>query len=224
MIRVTLKAEPEMFDAQVRQPGRALLRVLLGHDAPGGRWLDRKKLADRLDDIPVDDLYARLWQGPCLEWLCAAYDNTCAYLGIRISRAQAPATVDHFIAKSHGAWGRVFAYEWSNYRLSALRPNQRKGRAEILDPFEVDDGWFALDLVEGQVKAGLGVSPAIRGRVDATIHALGLNDPLVREERKKFITWWENGMRFADLEKEAPFVAREIARQGLPQRSGGTGW
>ena len=110
VIRVARRPEPERFDERVRQPGRALLRVLIGQSPPGGRWHKRRPIADRLAGIPTDDLYPRLWQGDCLQWLCDAYDDTCAYLAVRIWKDQSYPTVDHFIPLSEEDWGRALAY------------------------------------------------------------------------------------------------------------------
>ena len=38
-------------------------------------------------------------------------------------------------------------YEWLNYRLACSRMNSRKGvMPNILDPFEVENEWFVLEL------------------------------------------------------------------------------
>ena len=49
------------------------------------------------------------------------------------------------VAKSM-RWDQV--YEWANYRLACSLMNARKDAiASVLDPFEIEDGWFALELV-----------------------------------------------------------------------------
>lgn len=214
MIRVERQREPRDFDRSVRRPGHALLRVLVGLEAPAGRWRKRTEVATRLEDVEVSHLYQRLWQGRCLAALSEAYDDTCAYLGVRITSAQAPATVDHFVPKSRGAWGRVLAYEWSNYRLSALRPNQRKSTVDILDPFEIETGWFVLDLVLGQIKPAHRLPDALKSRIWATIRALGLDDDLQEAYRLELIQIWEAGLAFTEFTRMAPFVASQIKAQG----------
>ena len=43
-------------------------------------------------------------------------------------------------------WDQV--YEWRNYRLACSLMNARKGAvASVLDPFEIEDGWFAIEFV-----------------------------------------------------------------------------
>lgn len=143
-----------------------------------------------------------------------AYDDTCAYLGLRIFAGQSRPTVDHFVPKSAGARGRELAYEWSNYRLSALRPNQVKSRKDVLDPFEVEDEWFRLDLVRGNVKVCPSLPDALKAQVCATIAGLGLNDDDCAADRRRIIGLWEEGLSFAALAGCAPFIAREIRRQG----------
>ena len=77
------------------------------------------------------------------------------------------------VAKSR-RWDRV--YEWSNYRLACSLMNARKGVASVLDPFEIEEGWFALELVDFQVVPGEGLSADVVGAVSETIERLRLSD------------------------------------------------
>lgn len=55
--------------------------------------------------------------------------------------------------------------------------NARKRDFEdVLDPFEIEDGWFVLDLSMLQIKPAEHLDAAMRARVEATIERLGLND------------------------------------------------
>ena len=79
------------------------------------------------------------------------------------------------VAKSK-AWDRV--YEWDNYRLACSRLNSRKNDfSDVLDPFDVQDDWFHLELVGFQVLPNDNIEDqTIRQRIQNTIDRLGLND------------------------------------------------
>jgi hypothetical protein len=112
------------------------------------------------------------------------------------------------------AWDRV--YEWSNYRLACALMNSRKNDAQtVLDPFEVENDWFGLELVAYQVVAREGLAPETEGRIEATIQRMGLNDEECRKAREEYAEAYLSGtIRLEYLERRAPFVARELRRQG----------
>ena len=73
------------------------------------------------------------------------------------------------------AWNQ--AYEWDNYRLACSLMNSRKGdAASVLDPFDVEDGWFVLELVAFQVLPAHGLADPTAAAVEDTIDRLRLND------------------------------------------------
>ena len=120
-------------------------------------------------------------------------------------------SVDHMVAKSK-AWDQV--YEWSNYRLACLLMNARKGVADVLDPFEVGNGWFALELVEFQVVPGHGLPADVHARVVETIATLHLSDGVCCEARAAIRAGVLGGRDFLVLSPTTcPFVAQELARQ-----------
>ncbi len=94
--------------------------------------------------------------------------------------------------------------------------NARKGCVDqVLDPFEVKDGWFALELYEFQVVPGTGLPDGIEADVTNTIERLRLNDSQCREARRKFaVDYWCREISWSYLQRHAPFVARELDRQG----------
>ena len=92
-------------------------------------------------------------------------------------------TVDHYIPKSLDVRS---AYEWSNYRFACARMNARKGvAAEVLDPFEVQDGWFQLELVRFQLLPAPGLPSELVARIETTIQLLGLNDEDCKQTRAR---------------------------------------
>lgn len=188
MIRVQRHPEPEDFDEKIRQPGlRALSQ---GAAVPPPLWRE------------------------CLQQLWDAYGGICAYLGIFIQPGVGARSVDHFIPKSRRP---DLLYEWANYRLACSLMNSRKHQFEdVLDPFEVEDGWFSLDLSFLQVLPNPTLDELTRVRVQATIDRLDLNDSeCIQARTKEYDAYLNDDLPFRLLEKWSPFVAMELKRQGL---------
>lgn len=192
MIHVDRQPEPSDFGSKVRQPGRAWLAA--NPDAEPAEWPPhwRKCLGDLLD----------------------RYGRVCAYLCIRIPHGVGASSVDHLAPKSKH---KDQAYEWGNYRLVCLRMNSRKSAFEdVLDPFEIDDGWFVLDLTALQVMPASHLPSELREQVQATIDRLRLNDKECRDARAMYYDEYVAGHCNRDfLRRWSPFVAMELDRQGL---------
>ncbi len=198
MIHVTAQHEPDSFDAKVRQKGRA--------------WLQKKAIP--LDQpLPPKTRLEPYWR-QCLDELHTSYDGCCAYLAMYLVRATGGVSVDHYISKSHRP---DMAYEWSNYRLASLRMNSRKrDYDDVLDPFEVDTGWFRLELVTGRVYPNPQLPVAQKREIQTTIDRLGLDDDRNREERASHYQEYGKGQYTVDhLKKHSPFAWSEAERQGL---------
>lgn len=188
MIRVHPQPEPDDFDAKIRQPGI-------------------RALASGSEEFPP------LWRD-CSLHLWEAYRGVCAYLCILIHKGTALRSVDHFLAKSRR---RDLIYEWSNYRLACSLMNLRKREFEdVLDPFEVEDGWFILEFSFLQILPHPDLDEATRARVQATIDRLKLNDNECLQARATYYEPFRRGLlQFEVLEEWSPFVAAELKRQGL---------
>jgi hypothetical protein len=211
MIPVTPAPEPADFGVRVRQRGLEAIAELVG-EAPVVKRPGRKRqaVAPRREDIPSEK-FPPFWRGVLPDML-AAYDRLCAYLALHIEPATGNPSVDHVVPRSK-AWDRV--YEWSNYRLAASRINAKKNDLEIvLDPFTIPEGLFALEFVEFQVIPG----PAAGAQADdvtETVETLGLN---MREcciaRQAYFDNYLAGEISLPYMERRAPFVAREMRRQG----------
>ncbi len=188
MIRVEPQPEPPDFDASVRQPGL-------------------EALAERRQTLPA------YWRR-CLDDLHTAYRGICAYACIYIDRATGARSVEHFVAKSSDP---LLAYEWSNYRLACSLVNSRKGAfADVLDPFEIEDGWFVLEFSFLQILPDPSLDPELRTRVQETIVRLGLHTKECRDARAEYFDDYVLGhIDFHYLERKSPFVAKEMKRQAL---------
>lgn len=218
MIPVRPAAEPPEFDAIVRLPGLDAQRELTGQTRrrprPGPR---RKSVYANVADIPSDELPA-LWTD-ALSWLVSAYNHTCAYAALRIAAVTGQPTVEHFEPKSKHP---DLAYEWNNYRLVCQLLNARKcDFCDVLDPFLIEDGWFALDLVSGACVVGPAATGTTRPRVEATIDRLGLDGAAYKSAITERLDDWRDGQStFEHLTRWAPFVARELVRQGKVDANG----
>lgn len=211
MIRVELADEPQDFDRKVRQPGLRAIAELVGEpDLPRRPGRRRSVVAASRDEIPADK-FPTLWT-EALPELLDAYDRICAYLCFRIERVTGAASVDHMLPKSLD-WREV--YEWRNYRLACSKMNSRKNDyRDVLDPFEIEDGWFRMELVGYQVIPAPGLSPEIHQKVEATIERLKLNDYECLQLREEYAEAFACGdISLNHLRSRAPFLAREIEAQ-----------
>ena len=194
MIRVEPAPEPDSFAAAVRQPGARLL----------AQRAEEQRLGQPV--TMLEPYWTR-----CLGDLMTVYRRICAYSCFHIHPVTGARSVDHFAAKSTDP---ALAYEWTNYRLVCARLNSRKGVfADVLDPFEIETGWFVLDFISFWVwpNRHLRIDHAA---VQATIDRLGLNKPPLPSTRAEDFERYEQGGSWAYLAEFSPFVAAEIERQG----------
>lgn len=213
MIPVVLAAEPEAFEALVRTPGLRAIDELAGlPDLPKRAGRPRKAIAARREDIPSDK-FPTYWT-EVLPELRTAYSHICGYVCVYIEPVTGGASVDHMLPKSL-AWNDV--YEWRNYRLAcSLMNSRKKDYQDVLDPFEIDDGWFQIELVGYQVIARVDLDEPVREKVQATITRLKLNDADCLKLREDYADNYFDGHISLDyLRRRAPFLAREIERQGM---------
>lgn len=211
MIRVQPAPEPEHFDAAVRQPGLRALAEMVGEPSGRKRGRSFKVIAERREDISGEH-FPPYWS-KVIPDLLEAYGRVCAYVAVYIEKVTGAASVDHLLAKSKH-WQD--AYEWSNYRLACSLMNARKGNAaDVLDPFEIADDWFELELVGFQVMPRTDLQSDLKVRVQDTIDRLKLNDRDCCELRAEYAeSYWCGEINWPYLQRRAPFVARQMERQG----------
>jgi hypothetical protein len=212
MIRVEPAPEPADFDNKVRQPGlRAIAEMTGSPGLPKRRGRPREVVAASPDEIPADKFPA-LWTAALPE-LLESYGRVCAYMSFYIERVTGAASVDHMLPKSVD-WREI--YEWRNYRLACSWMNSRKNDyQDVLDPFEINNGWFRLELVGYQVIPAPGLPADIHERVQATIDRLKLNDYECLKLREEYAEDFHHGdLSLNRLRQRAPFLAREIEMAG----------
>jgi hypothetical protein len=205
VIRVDRAPEPESFDAEVRQPGLLALRELRGDPTAPKRPGPKRKHAPAL------------WT-QALPALREAYRRVCAYSAFYI-HPQGRDTVDHFVARDVDL---DQAYEWDNLRYAALDVNRLKGARPFLDPFEIEDHWFVLNLATFKVEAAVQIPHAHRQTWDNTLRVV--NDVQYVEARRWYHERYfgrrlypfdpDEPIPLSLLEAEAPFVARQLRLQG----------
>jgi hypothetical protein len=153
--------------------------------------------------------------------LRTAFKNRCGWLAMWIARGQ----VDHYLSKhprnlALRAVQRPLSYEWKNLRYADGEVNNRKRNrdAEILDPYEVRDGWFQLNnALALEVTAACPTSKSKKAKF--TIQHLRLDrGTAVMRLRQQFLARYEeeiaNGMDVGAalnvLERDAPLIAEYV--------------
>ena len=128
------------------------------------------------------------------------------------------ATVDHFVSCNEN---RKLSYEWSNYRYVEGWFNSSKNKhpsASLLDPFEIQEGWFEVDLPSLQLRLTDAVPPELSERAKFTLEKLPLrDDERVIRQRRAWLKMYEQGTPLAVIEQKAPLIAQAIRRQNWPQ-------
>ncbi len=195
MISLKRFAEPPEFEEQVRRPGKKfLVNSPLPTTKQWGSHSYWRNVKSTLYDL---------------------YGGICSYCCIWIS-PRGNEHVDHYVPKSKDP---SLAYEWSNYRLASGRINGSKRDYEIIDPFEMEDGWFVLDFGTMEVKVGDNVPDSKRTLVKYTIDKLKLNDlNTTIKDRRQWLNIYIEKQDMSFLEKYAPFIAAELKRQKLKEK------
>lgn len=142
--------------------------------------------------------------------LAEAFGNLCGYSAM----LDLSGTVDHYLSKqSHPE----LAYEWANYRYCSQWINSSKSCLDesVLDPYEVEDGWFEILLPSLQLVASDAIPAEQRARAEFTLDRLHLrDDERVVRQRQVWYAFYLNGKLTLDmLDAFAPLIARAIRKQ-----------
>jgi hypothetical protein len=124
-------------------------------------------------------------------------------------------TVDHWASVKSK---RESAFEWNNLRFVESTVNCAKKPAwegRLLDPYEVEEGWFEIHLPSLQLLIGDIPDPAARERAEFTIDKLHLRDgESVLRLRRSWLKMYETRELSLDgLRRMAPLVARAVERR-----------
>ena len=182
MIPVARVTEPVEFDRQCRQRGK--------------EWLVRNA-----SERPRD------YWSPFRDALAEGFGQRCGYLGMYITSGH----VDHYRPLSKH---RELAYEWDNYRYVDGTINQCKGSlgVELLDPHEVEDGWFAVELPSLQMRITERVPESLRARASFTLERLRLRDgeAAIRYRRGWLEMYESRQLSLEGLARVAPLLAEAV--------------
>ncbi len=223
MIPVEKQPEPKPpgfdFDKRVRKPGLSALAELTGTPPTIKRRGPRiQKKAETRGALKPSVLRDYAYWTRALDTLHEVYRGVCAYTGFYIEPTCGP-TVDHFVAITKATLPA--AYEWDNYRLACSLMNTCKREfPDVLDPFDVQDGWFVLNLDTLNVEPGPGLAPELQDRVLSTCIRLKLNERDCKGMRRRYFDlYWQpkepqKPIPLWFFEVQAPFLAREMRRQG----------
>lgn len=193
LIRVNKSAQPVDFNVKVKNPGRAFL---VKTPRPTSKQWASHSYWTRV----TGDLYK-------------ACGGICAYSGCYIPYVTGTQTIDHQRPKDRYP---ALAYDWDNFILAALLPNSFKRTEIVLDPRKIGNDWFFLDIPSLTIKPNSSKSPRIVKYVGDTIKHLKLDDQRYIAMRKNNLSpFIHEHWDFAYLAKVAPFIARELQRQGL---------
>jgi hypothetical protein len=141
--------------------------------------------------------------------LQAAFGQRCGYSAMHDLNG----TVDHFVPRSRD---RSLSYEWSNLRYAAQWLNGAKGDREgIIDPFDVEDGWFEVLLPSLQLVVSASAPAAVRHRLETTLRVLPIaHDERIIRQRRAWLKEYEDGhVTLEGLRRFAPLVAAALERQ-----------
>ena len=195
-MRFDAAEEPPTFDERCRRRGRKWLRAHPAYDRPEGYWTE---FEPNLREV---------------------FRGLCAYCVMMTMKAE----VDHFIPvailKKEGQ--DELAYEWSNFRYGDKTLNGRKWKHLVLDPFEVQDGWFAILLPSLQLVSTDRLPKKHRKKAAFTLEKLGLtNDEVIVRYRRQWFEMYQTGELTLDgLRRVAPLIARAVDQD----LANGTDW
>jgi hypothetical protein len=188
MIGFTLQDEPVAFEERCRKRGQAWLDAHRTYDRPKDYWTEFEP--DLRD----------------------AFDGLCAYCAMKIMKGQ----VDHFrpvaVLKAEGK--DELAYEWSNLRYGEGLLNGKKWKHIVLDPFDVRDVWFEIQLPDLQLRETSAIPQQYRELASFTLQKLGLRngEVVVRYRREWFEMYRDRKLTLNGLREVAPLIAAAVER------------
>ncbi len=187
MIPVGKTRKPAQFDKKARTPGQQWLV-----DNPGST----KRPPAYWSEFTPD--------------LSKGFKGLCGYAAMLDPTG---GTVDHYLSyKNHPN----LAYEWGNYRFASGTLNSSKKTADdtVLDPFEVQPGWFEILLPSLQMQATDAVPAAIRPKAEFTLKRLKLRDGerIIRWRQSWYDMYKSGGLTLDGLRQVAPLIAEAVDR------------
>ncbi|HEX7136668.1 MAG TPA: hypothetical protein VF219_02430 [Vicinamibacterales bacterium] len=138
----------------------------------------------------------------------AGFGSLCGYAAMLDPTG---GTVDHYFSYRNRP---ELAYEWSNYRFASSTMNSIKRTAddEVLDPYEVGDGWFEIILPSLQMRVTDRVPREHRSRAEATLSRLKLRDDerVIRWRQSWYEMYRAGRLTIDGLQQVAPLIADAV--------------
>lgn len=191
MIHFDRVPEPDGFDERARQRGN--------------QWLASNPNARRPKDY---------WT-PFRGYLAAGFRRLCGYCAMYIP--EGGAEVDHYIDFKEDS---SLAYEWTNYRyalpwMNKSKLNRKPDAPHVLDPFEVEDGWFEIILPSLQLVLTGKVPDHLRIRAEHTLRRLHLRDDerMIRDRKAWYDLYEEGLLDLEGLRIAAPLIAAAVEKR-----------
>ena len=191
VIRVQRVPEPVAFDREARLTGKVWLAAHPGAKRPADFW------------------------SPFKNELRDGFRSLCGYAAMLDPTG---GTIDHYLSyRNHPE----LAYEWSNYRFASSTMNSIKRAADdaVLDPYEVEDGWFEVILPSLQMRITARVPQEHQLRAEATLSRLRLRDDerLIRWRQSWYELYVSGELTLDGLERVAPLIAAAVRQQDAQQ-------
>lgn len=169
----------------------------------------KRRGLDWLAANPQAERPAPYWR-PFRRILREGFQRRCGYTAMY----EPAGTVDHFASVKNDA---TKAYDWGNYRFASAWINSAKkpaGDGQWVDPYEVQAGWFEVQLPDMQLRAGPGVPPSMAAKVAHTLKHLPIrDDERVIDQRREWYDLFKNGeLSLAGLGRMAPLIAEAVRR------------
>jgi hypothetical protein len=195
MIHVLRSKQPWGFVKKCKTPGKKWLKANPGATRPRDYW---------------SQFLPKLQEG---------FRSLCAYSAMHCPSG----TVDHYLSCSNYP---NKAYEWDNYRFASSNLNQIKLTADdaILDPYQVQDGWFEILLPSLQLVATNQIPKHLQAKAAYTLKRLRLgNDERIIRWRRSWYELYQKGQLTIDgLELRAPLIASAVRKQLVQQANTAT--
>jgi hypothetical protein len=182
--------------------------------APAG-YGDVKKRGDAwLEAHPHVRRPKDLWS-PFLSHLAEGFSHLCGYSAMLDPTG---GTVDHYLS-------------WTNYRFAShiLNSSKRTADGTVLDPYEVQRGWFEIILPSLQLRVTDRIPAEHRARAEFTLKRLKLGDgeKVVRWRQLYYERYRSGQLSLEGLREIAPLVAEAVerdrrtgAREFAPSKAG----
>ncbi|NTU80618.1 MAG: hypothetical protein HGA45_14780 [Chloroflexales bacterium] len=149
-----------------------------------------------IQSYPTATEFRPLWSRvkKCAEDLRKEFQSLCAYSVIFCDDGH----VDHFISQQECCRSnhKELIYSWENYRYASPIVNQNKSRKPstlILDPLDVRDGWFEVDLPSTLLVATTQLPVELIEKARYTLKELHLNDGKIFDRRRSLFNRFVKG-------------------------------